>query len=236
MATAASQHASLHYPIHRSLHGTTAHAHTHTRTHNVYNLSEFSYIVLWFICVIIVLQCYRCLFLSLSLPTWSFSETLSFLQQTKGPHNVSRGLSFSPSPSPLCIYVVYEMLVRNHIEGNAVIFSVNTKIYRLWRTSPEFEKSFIGPRWLSQSSPFISPTGFRPPEVVELSISSLCLGLIIHHSTLSLYVGSCVQSCSRLLLSGTVLLCLVMPKEDGQRPDWCLQVPHSNTVCFFSHC
>lgn len=88
----------------------------YTHAQSAYNLSEFSYIAFWFICVIIVLQCYCCLFLSLSLPTWSFSETLSFLQQTKGPHNVSKGLLFSPSPSPLCIYA--DMLEWYQTAGN----------------------------------------------------------------------------------------------------------------------
>ena len=81
------KHASLHYPVHRSLCGTTVHTHTHTHTH-MHAASVTSVSSVWwhfgFICVIIVLQCYCCLFLSLSLPTWYFSATLPVQQQTKG--------------------------------------------------------------------------------------------------------------------------------------------------------
>ena len=63
------------------------HTHTHTHTH-MHAASVTSVSSVWwhfgFICVIIVLQCYCCLFLSLSLPTWYFSATLPVQQQTKG--------------------------------------------------------------------------------------------------------------------------------------------------------
>ncbi len=104
-------------------HCARTHTHTHTYTHN---LSELSCKASWFICVIIVLRCYCCLFLSLSFPRWSFSETVAFLQQTEGPHNVREGLALSPSPSPLCVYA--DMVEWNQIVGSAFCnLSVNAK-------------------------------------------------------------------------------------------------------------
>lgn len=107
MATAASQHAILHYCVHRSLHGTISRtdtrAYTHTHAVSVNSVSPVTWRLGLFVSY--GLKALLCLLLSLSLPTWSFSETLPFHQQTKGPHNVSTGLSFSPSPfAAVCLY------------------------------------------------------------------------------------------------------------------------------------
>jgi len=105
------QCASLLYPIPHRLSHIHTHTHTHWTSRTSGNLGE-----LCFLFVSLMPCSVSCVYFYHSLPTWCFTGTVSFLQQTKGPHNVSEGLSFSPSP--LSLYVDADMLVGNRTARN----------------------------------------------------------------------------------------------------------------------
>ena len=122
------KHASLHYPVHRSLCGTTVHTHTHTHTHtharSVCDLSEFSLMAFW------VYLCHYCLtVLLLFIFITVITDMVFFCNSTRSAANKrDRIMSVRDCLSVQVLRHCVFMLIcwyENQIVGNILVFLSN---------------------------------------------------------------------------------------------------------------